>query len=49
MAALYPGIRNRRTGAESNNCPSAAGFIARTWVGESTSTDETDTPWNIFA
>jgi hypothetical protein len=39
-AALFFGIRNRRKGAESNNWPSAAGSIARTWVGESTSTDE---------
>lgn len=40
VVALFLGFRNRRKGTESNNWPAAGGTIIRTWVSESTSTDE---------
>lgn len=40
VVSLIVGIRSRKKGAASNAWPAAEGVISRTWVSESTSTDE---------
>lgn len=47
VVSLVLGIRNRRKGAESENWPVTDGIITKTWVSESTSTDEDG--WNTYS